>query len=108
MIVIDEAHNLEHVCDEAASFSITSVEITLAMKELDYISKNSYDAVDPSSFRRVELFLTGLEDSMVAPQLLKTDSGMGKGTSKRFLSRVASYDDCRITWICDIRYIFQP
>lgn len=38
IIILDEAHNVEKMCEESASVQITSSEIGIAMADVDYVS----------------------------------------------------------------------
>lgn len=38
IIILDEAHNVEKMCEESASVQITSSEIGIAMADIDYVS----------------------------------------------------------------------
>lgn len=42
IIILDEAHNVEKMCEESASVQITSSEIALAISDIDSVSFHSY------------------------------------------------------------------
>lgn len=39
VIILDEAHNIERICEEAASFQIKSTDISLAIEEVTAVMK---------------------------------------------------------------------
>ena len=49
IIIFDEAHNVERVCEDSASSEISVIEIASAMNEIAYILEEFRDAPDDAS-----------------------------------------------------------
>lgn len=46
IIILDEAHNIEKICEESASFEITSIDFAHALSDIDYLIKLKVDSND--------------------------------------------------------------
>uniref|UniRef100_A0A1X7V2E7 Regulator of telomere elongation helicase 1 homolog n=1 Tax=Amphimedon queenslandica TaxID=400682 RepID=A0A1X7V2E7_AMPQE len=43
VVILDEAHNIERVCEDSSSFELTSTDIAHCIKDIDYLLKNKYE-----------------------------------------------------------------
>ncbi|XP_075234780.1 regulator of telomere elongation helicase 1 homolog isoform X2 [Lycorma delicatula] len=50
VIILDEAHNVEKMCEESASFQLTSTDIALCMSEVTQVMKEMHEQMTSASF----------------------------------------------------------
>lgn len=67
VIILDEAHNVEHICEDSASFQIKSTDVTLCIEEVTDVMKTMDDN---SSFTNVEDLDFSPEDLMLLKTML--------------------------------------
>jgi regulator of telomere elongation helicase 1 len=89
IIILDEAHNIERVCEESASFDLTSTDISLCIGDVDTILKAKKEEQEFSStedeigedlrdFLNLKAFFLSLEDSMDRLEISSSSKGVVK------------------------------
>jgi regulator of telomere elongation helicase 1 len=88
VIILDEAHNIERVCEDSASFDLTSTDISLCISDVDTILKAKKEEIELSSegeisddftdFLNLKAVLISLEKKMDELDLRTSSKGVVK------------------------------
>lgn len=86
VVILDEAHNVEHICEDSASFQLKSSDITLCIEEITQVMKRvdenaSFANVDDMDFSAEDLMyvktvLLELEKTIDAIPFTNTQDGV--------------------------------
>ncbi|XP_022191793.1 regulator of telomere elongation helicase 1 homolog [Nilaparvata lugens] len=65
IIILDEAHNVEKVCEESASFTLSSTDIAVCITEVTHVMKDFHEQMESRTF--------GFDDQSVAKDFSAED-----------------------------------